>query len=46
MVVRVETPTGLTAKQKELLEEFAKEGGEEIHPLGKSFLDKVKDLFD
>jgi molecular chaperone DnaJ len=46
VVVRVETPTGLTSKQKKLLEEFAREGGEEIHPLGKSFLDKVKDLFD
>lgn len=46
VVVRVETPTGLTPKQKKLLEEFAREGGEEIHPLGKSFLDKVKDLFD
>jgi molecular chaperone DnaJ len=46
IIVRVETPIGLTARQKELLEEFAKEGGEEIHPLGKSFLDKVKDLFD
>ncbi len=46
VVVRVETPTGLTARQKKLLEEFAREGGEEIHPLGKSFLDKVKELFD
>jgi molecular chaperone DnaJ len=46
VVVRVETPTGLTPRQKELLEEFAKEGGEEIHPLGKNFFDKVKDLFE
>lgn len=46
VILRVETPTQLTARQKELLEEFAKEGGEDIHPMGKSFLEKVKELFD
>jgi molecular chaperone DnaJ len=45
VVLRVETPTQLTPRQKELLEEFAREGGEDIHPLGKSFLEKVKELF-
>ncbi len=46
VVVRVETPTRLTARQKELLEEFIREGGSDVHPLGKGFFDKVKELFD
>ncbi|WP_225073490.1 molecular chaperone DnaJ [Desulfuromonas sp. CSMB_57] len=46
VVLRVETPTRLTGRQKELLEEFAREGGEEVHPMGKSFLEKVRELFD
>ncbi len=46
VVVRVETPTQLTSRQKELLDEFAREAGEDIHPMGKSFFDKVKELFD
>jgi molecular chaperone DnaJ len=46
VVLRIETPTRLTSRQKELLEEFAREGGEDIHPLGKSFLEKVKEIFD
>jgi molecular chaperone DnaJ len=45
VVLRVETPTHLTPRQKELLNEFAREGGEDIHPMGKSFFDKVKELF-
>ena len=45
VVLRAEVPTSLTDRQKELLEEFAREGGEEIHPMGKSFFDKVKELF-
>ena len=45
VVLRVETPTKLTARQRELLEEFAREEGEECHPLGKSFFSKVKELF-
>ena len=44
--VLVETPTHLTARQKELLKEFASSGGEDINPIGKGFLDKVKQLFD
>jgi len=42
----VETPTRLTAKQKELLKEFAILGGEEVNPLSKGFFDKMKELFD
>jgi molecular chaperone DnaJ len=45
VVLRVETPTRLTARQKELLEEFAREGGEDGQPLGKNFFDKVRELF-
>ncbi len=43
--VLVETPTHLTARQKELLKEFAALGGEEVHPLSKSFFEKVKQIF-
>ncbi|HMA81409.1 MAG TPA: molecular chaperone DnaJ [Candidatus Binatia bacterium] len=43
--VTVETPTRLTAKQKELLKEFATLGGEEVNPLAKGFFDKMKELF-
>jgi molecular chaperone DnaJ len=38
----VETPRKLSARQRELLEEFARLSGEEVHPLSKSFLEKVK----
>jgi molecular chaperone DnaJ len=43
--VNVETPTHLTAKQKDLLKEFAALGGEEVNPMSKSFFDKMKELF-
>lgn len=43
--VIVETPTELSAKQRELLEKFAEESGEETHPQSKSFFAKVKELF-
>lgn len=43
--VMVETPTHLTARQKELLKEFAAIGGEEVHPLSKGFFEKVRQIF-
>lgn len=46
VTLRVETPTRLNSRQKELLEEFAQISGEDVHPHGKSFLDKVKEFFD
>ena len=46
MRVIVETPTHLTAKQKELLREFAALEVEEVHPLSKGFIDKVKEMFE
>ena len=42
VIVRVETPSNLNKKQKELLEEFAAISGENVHPMKKGFLDKVK----
>lgn len=42
----VETPVNLTAKQKKLLEEFAKDCGEECHPQTQGFFDSVKKFFD
>ena len=46
VVLKVEVPTKLKARQRELLEEFAKESGDDIHPQRKGFFDKVKELFD
>ena len=43
--VVVETPRKLTARQRELLEEFARSSGEEVNPLTKGFFDKVKEMF-
>jgi molecular chaperone DnaJ len=43
--VMVETPKKLTPRQRELLEEFARLSGEEVHPLSKGFFDKVKEMF-
>ncbi len=43
--VMLETPTNLTQRQRELLEEFAEASGDTIaHPQRKGFLDKVKAL--
>jgi len=42
----VETPRRLTARQRELLEEFAKVSGEEVnHPMSKGFVDKIREMF-
>lgn len=44
--VVVETPTGLTERQRRLLEEFAGESGDDMaHPQKKGFLDMLRDLF-
>lgn len=42
----VETPSKLNARQRELLEEFAKEGGDQISPQSKNFFDKAKAIWD
>ena len=44
--VLVEVPETLTDRQRELLEELAKEMGAETHPQQRSFLDKLKSLFE
>lgn len=43
--LKVETPINLSARQKELLEEFRSISGDTCQPQEKSFLDKIKDLF-
>lgn len=43
--IQVETPTHLNVRQKELLEEFAEISGEDVHPISRSFLEKVKGIF-
>lgn len=44
--LRVETPVNLSAKQKELLEEFRSVSSDDnCQPEAKSFFDKIKDLF-
>jgi molecular chaperone DnaJ len=42
----VEVPTKLTARQRELLERFAEESGTDVSPVTKSFLEKLRDLFE
>jgi molecular chaperone DnaJ len=42
---QVEIPTHLNAVQRAKLEEFAKSCDETVHPMGKSFLEKVKRIF-
>lgn len=43
--VVVETPTRLTARQRELLEEFAAVSGEDTNPQSQSFFERVKQVF-
>ncbi|MEN8180907.1 MAG: molecular chaperone DnaJ [Myxococcota bacterium] len=42
----VEIPTKLTDRQRELLEQFALESGNEVSPVTRGFLEKLRDLFD
>lgn len=46
VVIKLEVPTKLTARQKELLTEFDKESDDDSNPLKKGFFDKVKEMFD
>lgn len=46
MTIVVETPTSLSAEQKQIFEELAKlESSQHTSPMSKGFFDKVKDLF-
>lgn len=44
--VLIETPKKLSTRQREILEEFARLSGEEVHPIAKGFFDKVKEMFE
>ena len=46
IIIQVETPTKLSRRQKELLEEFMQESGDDTHPGHRGFFDKVRGLFD
>jgi molecular chaperone DnaJ len=39
-------PKSLTGKQKDLLEQYAKESGDDEEPVDKSFFKKAKRFFD
>jgi molecular chaperone DnaJ len=43
--VQVEVPARLNSAQRAKLEEFAKLCDEDVHPMGKSFLEKARSLF-
>jgi molecular chaperone DnaJ len=43
--VTVEIPTELTARQRQLVEELSRELGEELTPIRKGFMDKLRDFF-
>lgn len=45
VVVRVETPTKLSRRQKDILEEFRRESHDETHPETQGFFEKVKEIF-
>lgn len=42
----VEVPENISRKQRKLIEELAAEFGEDVHPQQKSFLDKLRGLFE
>jgi molecular chaperone DnaJ len=44
--VQIEVPTQLTDRQRQLLEALAKELGEDVQPQQKSFMEKLRELFD
>lgn len=43
--ITVEVPSSLTDRQRTLLEELARELGEDVSPQHKTFMEKLKDLF-
>jgi molecular chaperone DnaJ len=44
--VAIEVPTQLTDRQRQLLEALAKELGEDVQPQQRSFMEKLRDLFE
>jgi len=43
--VTIEVPTQLTARQRELLEQLAKELGEDVQPQRRGFMEMLRDIF-
>jgi molecular chaperone DnaJ len=43
-IIKVETPSNLSKRQRDMLEEFARISGEDVHPLRKNFFAKVMDV--
>lgn len=43
---QVEIPTGLSKKQRDLLEEFAEDAGDSVSPRSEGFFSRVKELWD
>lgn len=46
VVIQLEIPSDLSAEQKDLVEKLAASMGEETHPQRRTFVDKLKGLFD
>ena len=46
VTIVVEVPEQISKKQRRLIEELAEEFGEDVHPQQKSFLDKLRGLFE
>jgi molecular chaperone DnaJ len=44
--IQLEVPTDLTVEQKEIIERLATTMNEEVHPQRRTFLEKLKSLFD
>jgi molecular chaperone DnaJ len=45
VIIQVETPTKLSRRQRDILEEFSRESREETHPETRGFFEKVKEIF-
>lgn len=46
VIIKLEVPTKLSSRQKELLADFETESDEHSNPIRKGFFDKVKEMFD
>jgi molecular chaperone DnaJ len=46
VTIQLEVPTELTEEQRNLVEQLAQSMGEDTHPQRRTFLDKLKSLFD
>ena len=42
----VEVPTKLSSKQRKILQQFADETNEDVSPVTKGFIEKLRDLFE